>query len=171
MDHSDYMGKALKLAKTALNDGEFPVGCLLVHRNQIIASGVRAGTSRSVSGGPVNEIDHAEMMTLRQFYQAEGTINPLETTIYCTMEPCLMCYAAILLGGIGTLVYAYEDVMGGGTQSDLKKLAPLYRKRQITIIPHIRRNESLALFKAFFRDGKNNYWQGSYLAQYTLAQK
>ncbi len=171
MDHSDYMGKALDLARTALKDGEFPVGCLLVHRNQIIASGVRAGTTRSVSNGPVNEIDHAEMVALRQFYQADGSINPTETTIYCTMEPCLMCYAAILLSGIGTIVYAYEDVMGGGTQSDLKKLAPLYRKQQITIIPHIRRNESLALFKAFFRDGKNDYWQGSDLAQYTLAQK
>jgi len=171
MDHSDYMGKALNLAKTALNDGEFPVGCLLVHQNQIIASGVRAGTSRSVSGGPVNEIDHAEMVALRQFYQAEDSINPIETTIYCTMEPCLMCYAAILLGDIGTIVYAYEDVMGGGTQIDLKKLAPLYRKRQTTIIPHIRRNESLALFKTFFKDGENDYWQDSYLAQYTLAQK
>ena len=82
-----------------------------------------------------------------------------------------MCYAAILLAGIGTIVYAYEDVMGGGTQSDLKKLAPLYRKQETTIIPHIRRNESLALFKAFFRDEENAYLQGSYLAQYTLAQK
>jgi len=165
------MGKALNLAKTALNDGEFPVGCLLVHQNQIVARGVRAGTIQSVSGGPVNEIDHAEMVALRLFYQAGESINPLETTIYCTMEPCLMCYAAILLAGIGTIVYAYEDVMGGGTQSDLKKLAPLYRNKQITIIPHIRRNESVALFKAYFRDEKTAYWQGSYLAQYTLAQK
>ena len=171
MNHSDYMTKALDLAKTALDRGEFPVGSLLVHRNQIIASGVRNGTIRSATDGPVNEIDHAEMAVLRKFYRTNGFIDPKNTTIYCTMEPCLMCFAAILLSGIGTIVYAYEDVMGGATRCDLQGLSSFYRKQRVAIIPNIRRSESLALFKAFFRDEQNDYWQGSDLAQYTLAQK
>lgn len=164
------MGKAIKLARTALNHGEFPVGCVLVHQNRIIATGTRAGTRRSGSG-PVNEIDHAEMATLRHFYQISNDIDPEKVRIYCTMEPCLMCYAAILLAGIGTIVYAYEDAMGGGTQLDLKALAPLYQKRKVTIVPHIRRAESLALFQTFFENEENNYWRRSYLARYTLNQK
>jgi tRNA(adenine34) deaminase len=41
-------------------------------------------------------------------------IDRSTVTMYCTMEPCLMCFSAILLSGIGRIVYAYEDVMGGG---------------------------------------------------------
>jgi tRNA(adenine34) deaminase len=170
MDHLYYMGKAIKLAKTALNDGEFPVGCLLVYQEQIIASGMRAGTSRHEENAPANEIDHAEMGALREFYQLGTPVDPGRTTLYCTMEPCLMCYAAILLSGIGTIVYAYEDVMGGGTTCNKSTLAPLYRERSIEIIPHIRRDESLALFKTFFGNNRNNYWENSLLAQHTLAQ-
>ncbi len=73
----------------------------------------------------------------------------------------MMCYAAILLSGIGTIVYAYEDVMGGGTNCEKSMLAPLYRERTVEIIPHIKRDESLALFKTFFGNNRNNYWENS----------
>lgn len=171
MDHLYYMGKAIKLAETALDDGEFPVGCLLVHSEQVIADGFRTGTSRLATNNLANEIDHAEMVVLRKYYRMGTPVDPGQTTLYCTMEPCLMCYAAILLSGIGTIVYAYEDVMGGGTQCDTSMLAPLYRERSVDIVSHIRRNESLALFKAFFRNDRNGYWKNSLLARYTLAQK
>ena len=52
-----------------------------------------------------------------------------------------MCFGAILLSGIGKIVYAYEDVMGGGTCCDLTKLTPLYKNRKISIIPNILRKE------------------------------
>ncbi len=195
MDHSKYMGKALALAQSALENGEFPVGCVLVYQGQIIATGTRTGTSGPTLR-PQNEIDHAEMVALRHFYRITGLIemdsiktglietdsvktgpikpdpiNPGKVYIYCTMEPCLMCFAAILLSGIGTVIYAYEDAMGGGTQLNLQHLAPLYRKNRITIIPHIRRLESLSLFKTFFNNEHNTYWKDSYLSRYTLSQK
>ncbi len=93
-----------------------------------------------------------------------------EFTLFCTMEPCLMCFGAILLSGIGKIVYAYEDIMGGGTRCDLTKLPPLYKNRQISIVPNILREESLELFKTFFANPENNYWKGSLLAEYTLSQ-
>jgi tRNA(adenine34) deaminase len=68
-------------------------------------------------------------------------------------------------------VYAYEDVMGGGTKCDRRLLAPLYRERSMTLVPHILRDESLALFKRFFENKQNDYWKNSLLSQYTLAQK
>jgi tRNA(adenine34) deaminase len=86
------------------------------------------------------------------------------------MEPCLMCLGALLLNGIGEVVYAYEDVMGGGTGIDLAGLTPLYQDRKISIVPHILRQESLDLFRTFFKNPENSYWEGSLLAKYTLRQ-
>ena len=82
-----------------------------------------------------------------------------------------MCFGAILISGIGRIVFAYEDVMGGGTRCDLSSLAPLYRERDIDIMADVLRGESLTLFKRFFSDPRNTYWKGSLLARYTLAQK
>ena len=94
-----------------------------------------------------------------------------ELTLYCTMEPCLMCFGATLLSGIKRIVYAYEDVMGGGTRCDLSGLPILYKDTNVTIVPHVLRRQSLELFKAFFLKPENNYWKNSLLAEYTLAQE
>ncbi|MFH2046961.1 MAG: nucleoside deaminase [Pseudomonadota bacterium] len=163
-----FMNEALNLAKTALEEGEFPVGCVIVYKDKIIATGKREGTAKSVS----NEVDHAEIIALRNLAGMEefNDINRQETTIYCTMEPCLMCFAAIMLSGIGKLVYAYEDVMGGGTSCDTQNLSPLYKNSRISIIPDILRKESLEIFKIYFSNPSNIYWQGSLLANYTLSQ-
>jgi tRNA(adenine34) deaminase len=81
-----------------------------------------------------------------------------------------MCLGALILGGIDQIVYAYEDIMGGGTSCDLAKLPSLYKNQKISIIPHILRKESLELFKSFFQNPKHYYWRGSLLARYTLSQ-
>ncbi|MBU1181693.1 MAG: nucleoside deaminase, partial [Proteobacteria bacterium] len=88
-----------------------------------------------------------------------------------TMEPCLMCFGAILLSGIGKIVYAYEDVMGGGTGCGIDSLSPLYKNSPVKIIPGILRKESLEIFKAYFSNPSNSYCKGSLLADYTLSQK
>lgn len=169
MNHEYFMREALVLAETAFNEGEFPVGSILVYKDEILAKGTRKGTT----GNFANEVDHAEIMALRNLSEREdcNEINSKEITIYSTMEPCLMCFGAILLSGIGKIVYSYEDVMGGGTKSDLKSLPPLYRDRKIPIISGILRNKSLEIFKAYFSNPSNSYWKGSLLADYTLAQK
>ena len=84
------------------------------------------------------------------------------------MEPCLMCYSALILAGIGNIVYAYEDVMGGGTGCDLSQLNPLYKNSSVKIVPNILRHESLKLFKDYFVDPANVYLKRSLLAEYTL---
>jgi tRNA(adenine34) deaminase len=81
-----------------------------------------------------------------------------------------MCFGALLISGIGTIVYAYEDAMGGGTSCDRSQLPELYHHNGVQIIPGVMRSESLALFKAYFSDPDIDYWRDSYLARYTLAQ-
>ena len=82
-----------------------------------------------------------------------------------------MCFAAILLSGVGRVVYAYEDVMGGGTGCDRSALAPLYRDSLLTVTGGVLREQSLALFYRFFSDSGNPYWKDSLLSRYTLQQQ
>jgi tRNA(adenine34) deaminase len=164
--HKKYMKVALQEANRALAAGEFPVGCVMVHKNEIVSRG------RRVNSKPPNEneLDHAEIMALRELFANHPEINRADITVYSTLEPCLMCFATLLLNGIRKIVYAYEDFMGGGTGLALKKLPPLYNEMQITVTPHIMRQESLELFRIFFSDPNNTYWQDSPLERYTLSQ-
>jgi tRNA(adenine34) deaminase len=166
MDYEFFMRKALQQAELALAAGEFPVGCVLVYEDEILVTGAREGTV----GNAPNEIDHAEMIALRRFVKMSKEIDRSRATLLCTLEPCLMCYSALMLNGIGEIVYAYEDVMGGGTRCDLSRLAALYRNSSISIVPEVLRNESLRLFKTYFLNPENSYWQNSLLAKYTLDQ-
>ncbi|MDO9040749.1 MAG: deaminase [Desulfocapsaceae bacterium] len=165
-EHEILMLLALAEAEVALAQGEFPVGCVLVHQGAVIASGKRVHSS-----GKVNEMDHAEMLALRSFLDAEPGVAPQEVTVYATMEPCLMCFSTLILNGIRKIVYAYEDVMGGGTNLPLTMLNPLYAAMEIKVVPAVLRRESLALFQQFFSNPDNLYWKGSLLASYTLEQK
>lgn len=168
MDYEHFMRKALDLARKALEAGEFPVGCVIVNNNEIIAEGTRTGTSPQQ---PINEIDHAEMLALRRLSRVNRNPDHSKTVIFCTLEPCLMCFYAILLSGIQTIVFAYEDVMGGGTHLDLSNLSPFYRNMKFSVIRNIRREESLKLFQTYFSKPENIYWKGSYLEKFTLDQK
>lgn len=168
VDETDvaHMAAAIGMARQALAAGDFPVGCVVADRHRILARGCRTGTA----DGMVNELDHAEINTLRSLCASAGSADRSRMTIYCTMEPCLMCFSAILLAGLGRIVYAYEDVMGGGTGCDRSGMAPLYRDAEPVVIAGVARPESLALFQRFFSDSRNTYWAGSLLSRYTLNQ-
>jgi len=166
MNYEHFMEEALGLASKALSAGEFPVGCIMVYDEAILAASSRTGTR----GNSVNEIEHAEMVALKRLADLKEDLDKNRITLFCTLEPCLMCFGALLLSGIGEIVYAYEDVMGGGTKCDLTKLAPLYKNCQISIVPNILRAESLKLFKAYFENPKNTYWKESLLSRHTLSQ-
>ncbi|MCI5188359.1 MAG: nucleoside deaminase [Candidatus Electrothrix sp. AS4_5] len=161
-----FMRHALDQARLALEDGEFPVGCVLVRNSTIIQSGRR----RNSEGAGGNEIDHAEMVTLRALLAEYPATDCRNITVYSTMEPCLMCYTTLLLSGVRRIVWAYEDVMGGGTSLPFNQLAPLYQDMQaeVELVPDVLRWESLRLFGEFFQ--KYSYWQDSLLADYTLTQ-
>ena len=166
MDYEFFMSAALAEAQKALVAGEFPVGCVLVSDNRIVASGSRTGTV----GDGKNEIDHAEMVALRQLMQSDQGPAPSSLSAFSTMEPCLMCFGGLLINNVTEIVYAYEDAMGGATSCRLSDLGPLYRYNDLKIRPHVMRSESLALFKEFFAKPENAYWRDSLLARYTLEQ-
>lgn len=164
-EHEAYMRLALEEAGQALAAGEFPVGCIIVLDGQVVASGKRQNST-----GWANELDHAEIVALRSLLVDRPEADLSRVTVYATMEPCLMCFATMLVNNIGRIVWSYEDAMGGGTSLPLASLAPLYATRQVEIVGNILRAESLALFQQFFRTGTSGYLQDTLLARYTLSQ-
>ncbi len=169
MANEFFMEMALKLARIAFRKGEFPVGCVIVQDKEVIATGARQGTG---FGKPFfSEIDHAEIRALKSLEVGPSKFRPEESVLFCTMEPCLMCFAAIVLAGIKKIVYAYEDPMGGGTGCDVSSMTPLYKDAKIEIVPGVLREKSLDLFYDFFNKEINLYWKDSFLEAYTLEQR
>jgi len=180
LNHGKWMSKALDLAESALAKGDFPVGCVLVSGDTIVGTGARSHTMP----GDMNELDHAEVCALRDWFERGcplGHGDDAGITAYCNLEPCLMCLGALILNGIKRIVYAYEDVMGGATGLDFSRpmtgaAGPvgsffndnLYAESRIEILGGIKRKESLALFKMFFSDPAQSYWRDSLLYKYTL---
>ncbi len=166
LDDHYLMGLALEQARKALEAGEFPVGCVVADRHRVLASAAR----RASRGSAPSELDHAEIIALRRLEAIPGTGGRGQLTLATTLEPCLMCFGAILLAGIGRIVYAYEDAMGGGTGCSLASVAPLYAQRAVEIRAGVRRAEALDFFRTFFSGPDNGYWRDSLLARYTLSQ-
>ena len=164
--HEKFMRLALEQAETALRNGEFPVGCVIISGGEVVATGGRMN-----SGVDLCELDHAEIVALRNLQRTRPEIDLSSVTVYSTMEPCLMCYATLIVNNVHRLVYGYEDVMGGGTNLPLAQLSPLYASFAMEITKDILRRESLSLFRQFFTSGENDYLKDSLLAQYTLQQK
>ena len=163
MRHSVFMKRALEIAEDMLAHGYLPVGAVLVKGNKIIAD------NAFVKGGKENlqRLDHAEVVALRRMFQKNIDTHVKDVTLYCTFEPCLMCYSTAIIAGITKIVFAYEDVMGGGTNINHAALKPFYSEITMTITPDICRSESLALFKQYFENPDNAY-AGTLLESYTL---
>ncbi len=160
-----FMRIALEQASEALSVGEFPVGCVIVCEGEVVATGGRKNSAAEFS-----ELDHAEIVALRNLQATFPEIDRSQVSVYSTMEPCLMCFSTLIVNGIRKVVYGYEDVMGGGTNLPLKQLAPLYAQHPIEVIGRVLRFESLRLFQQFFKQAGNDYLKGTLLAEYTLGQ-
>jgi tRNA(adenine34) deaminase len=159
-----FMQVALEQAQRALDRGEFPVGCVVVYQDEIVASG------RRVNSRQANELDHAEICALRELWERHPAIGSSDLVVYSTLEPCLMCFATILVNGIRRVVYGFEDVMGGGTSLQLSQLPPLYRQMQVTVTGGLLRGQCLELLKNFFSNPANRYLHDSLLARHILSQ-
>ena len=164
MNYEFFMQKALEQARQALNAGEFPVGCVIVYDNKVLVTESRHNSTPD----NFNELDHAEMVALRRLADLGANVEKDKVTVFSTLEPCLMCFSALIVNGTRNFVYACEDVMGGGTGLDLASLNPLYNDMKIDVSGGILRKESLALLKEFFSDTRNDYLQGTLLAQHAL---
>ncbi|ELR68146.1 tRNA-specific adenosine-34 deaminase [Fulvivirga imtechensis AK7] len=118
--HSDehYMREALKQALLAKEEGEIPVGAVVVANNRIIA---RAYNQVEKLNDPTA---HAEMLALTAAANYLGTKYLSDCSLYVTLEPCGMCAGALYWGQLGKLVYAAADDKRGYTILNPKLIHP-----------------------------------------------
>ena len=128
-EHERFMDLALIEAGKALAEGEFPVGCVMAADGRLVATGRRKNSMEESR----NEIDHAEILTLRALIAEQPGLDLATVTVYSTLEPCLMCYSTMLLSGVRSFVWAYEDVMGGGANLPLTLLNTLYAQMKVQL--------------------------------------
>jgi len=98
-----YMKEALKEASCAEESGNIPVGAVIVKENKIIARGRNARYSEK------DPIAHAEVRAIQEASRVIGDWRCLDTTLYVTLEPCLMCIGAIINARISRLVFGTWD--------------------------------------------------------------
>ncbi len=106
-----YMQLALEEAAIAAEQGEIPVGAVVVRQGAVIA---RAHNRREELQSPTA---HAEMLALGDCSVALGSWRLHECTLYVTLEPCIMCVGAILQARISRLVFGCADPKGGAVES------------------------------------------------------
>ena len=105
------MRDALGEARMALTHGDVPVGAVVVHNGEIIAS---RHNEREKLGDPTA---HAEVLALRDAAARLGRWRLDDCTLYVTLEPCVMCAGALLNARIGRLVFGAADLKAGATSS------------------------------------------------------
>lgn len=123
MDDKRFMHRAIKLALLAEQEGNLPVGAVISLDGEVVAEG------RSAIWIPrFNATRHAEIEALR----VTPTVlwqSARKMSLYTTLEPCLMCFGAILLHGIGRVVFGSSDLYGGA--SAVLTSLPLYFRERI----------------------------------------
>ncbi|MFN4003640.1 MAG: tRNA adenosine(34) deaminase TadA [Hylemonella sp.] len=145
MRDEDFMAQALDLARQAAGSGEVPVGAVLVHRGEVIATG---------HNQPVAAHDptaHAEIQALRAAAQRLGNYRLQDCELYVTLEPCTMCAGALLHARLKRVVFGAADPKTGAAGSVLNLFADRRLNHQTEIVGGVRAAECAALLQDFFQ--------------------
>jgi len=144
-DHEDYMQLAIKQAELAADLDEVPVGAVLV---------LEDGQVFTAHNAPIQKHDasaHAEIEVMRLASQALGNYRILNSTLYVTLEPCLMCSGAIIHARVGTLIYGANDEKTGAVSSLYQVLSDDRLNHQPNIISGVLKEVCSQQLRQFFK--------------------
>jgi len=140
-----FMRMALDEASIAYNEGEVPVGAVLVKDGKVIA---KAHNQREHIKDPTG---HAEIITLRHGAKEEDNWRLTDSTLYVTKEPCIMCAGAMVNARLGRLVYGCKDDKGGAVGSLYNILSDKRLNHQVEVVSGILEEECSEILKRFFQ--------------------
>lgn len=144
MSDTDFMKEALRLAKEAFDDGEVPVGAVVVRNGEIV------GRGRNRRETIKNALSHAELEAIDEACRALGGWRLWECEIFVTLEPCPMCTGAIINARIKRVVYGAADVKAGSCGSVIDLTALPYNHKPI-IERGLMEEECKKLLQEFFK--------------------
>ena len=140
-----WMRHALSLAQRAEKAGEVPVGALIVRNDELIAEGWNQPV---VSHDPTA---HAEVMALRAAGLVEQNYRLLDTTLYVTLEPCVMCAGAIIHARIGRVVFGAADPRVSAAGSAFSLLGSDQFNHVVQVEGGLLADECSEMLRAFFK--------------------
>ncbi|MFP3019699.1 MAG: tRNA adenosine(34) deaminase TadA [Arsenophonus sp.] len=146
-----WMQKAIFLAENAKEKGEIPVSAVLVHKDKLIAEGWNH---------PILDHDpcaHAEILTLRAGGKYLQNYRLLNTTLYVTLEPCIMCAGAMIHARISRLIYGAYNQKTGAAGSVIDVFNHPYMNHRIMVLGGILANDCSEMLNCFFKKCRKNF--------------
>lgn len=140
LSDTHYMTLALEEAMSAFDNGEIPVGCVVVADGRVI------GRGHNLTETLTDVTAHAEIQAITAACQTLGGKYLPQCTLYVTLEPCVMCAGAIGWAQVGRLVYAASDPKRGYTQ-----LAPNALHPKCKVVAGVMADEAAELLQKFFK--------------------
>jgi tRNA(adenine34) deaminase len=139
-----FMREALALARGGAGAGEVPVGAVVVMAGRIVGRG---------SNAPVAQTDptaHAEILAIREAALRTGNYRLTGATLYCTLEPCVMCAGALVAARVGRLVFGARDLRFGGVRSKFRVADSELLNHHVEIVEGVLAVECVELLREFF---------------------
>ncbi|HUQ08707.1 MAG TPA: tRNA adenosine(34) deaminase TadA [Steroidobacteraceae bacterium] len=144
LNDTDFMRRALNAARDAEAAGEVPVGAVLVRGDSVISS----GANRPISG--CDPTAHAEIEALRAGARALGSYRLSGTTLYVTLEPCVMCASAIVHARVSRVVFGAWDPKAGAAGSTTNVFTMPAMNHRVDVFGGVLLEECSQLLSAFF---------------------
>lgn len=142
----DFMREALAEAEASREQGEVPVGAVVILDGGLIARGHNAVIRLN------DPTAHAEIVALREAARTVGNYRLTGATVYSTIEPCVMCAGALVHARIGRLVYGAKDPKAGAVESHFGVCTTDFLNHQVSIKGGILEAECRRVLQSFFRD-------------------
>ena len=149
-----FMREALAEAARAEAAGEVPIGAVLVRDETIVARGF----NHPISG--MDPTAHAEVAVLRQAAAALGNYRLIDTTLYVTLEPCLMCVGALVHARVARVVFGAREPKTGALGSTIDALAISGLNHRFDVTTGVLEEDCRAIVQAFFRLRRGNGTSG-----------
>jgi tRNA(adenine34) deaminase len=143
------MRRAMQMAQYAESKGEVPVGAVIVKHNTLIAEGWNQPILRHDSTA------HAEIVALREAGRRLGNYRLVDTELFVTLEPCVMCAGALLHARVKRLVYGAKDPKGGADVSVFQLLQDDRFNHRVQVASGVLADECGQLLTRFFQAKRN----------------
>jgi len=139
-----FMRLAIDEAEKAFNEGEIPVGAVLVVDGKVISS---THNNKESSNDPTA---HAELIVIREGTSKAGDWRLSDATLYVTKEPCVMCAGAMINSRLGRLVFGCKDERFGAVNSRYQLLHDPGLNHQVRVVSGVQEEECAEILRKFF---------------------